>query len=134
MAAEGTPVRVLWAHDLGYSVYSQVLSTSAQTVAAYGDEIKTFMSVLWQGWQAVYQDIPAASQVVYEQFLHETSIEEQRSILKVMEPFVFGNFSDLPNLPALGSMDPVRLQASIELLLENKVISSSLPASNLLAW
>jgi NitT/TauT family transport system substrate-binding protein len=134
MAAEGTPVRVFWAHELGYSVYSQALSTSAETVAAYGDEIKTFMSVLWQGWEAVYQDIPAAAKVVYEQFLQETSIEEQISILKVMEPFVFGHFSDLASKPALGSVNPVRLQASIELLLENKVISSSLPATNLLDW
>jgi hypothetical protein len=111
-----------------------VLSTSAETVAAYGDEIKTFMSVLWQGWEAVYQDVPAAAKVVYEQVLHETSIEEQISILKVMEPFVFGHFSDLASKPALGSVNPVRLQTSIELLLENKVISSSLPATNLLDW
>ncbi len=134
MAAEGTPVRVLWAHDLGYSVYSQVLSTSAQTVAAYPEQIQKFLSVLWQGWMAVYQDIPSAAKVVYEQFLHETSIEEQTSILKVMEPFVFGHFSDAPPSTMLGSVETVRLQSSIDLLLENRVIGSSFPASNLLDW
>jgi ABC-type nitrate/sulfonate/bicarbonate transport system substrate-binding protein len=134
MAAEGTPVRVFWAHDLGYSVYSQVLSTSAQTIAAYSNEIKTFMSVLWQGWAAVYQDIPGTAKVVYENFLHETSIEEQTAILKVMEPFVFGRFADLKNQPAVGSIDPVRLQESINLLIENKVISSGPDVYNLLDW
>jgi NitT/TauT family transport system substrate-binding protein len=134
MAADGTPVRVFWAHELGYSVYSQVLSTSAETVEAHGDEIKTFMSVLWQGWAAVYQDIPGTARIIYEQFLHETSIEEQTAILRVMEPFVFGHFSDLKVQPALGSIDSVRLQKSIDLLIENKVISSAPAASDLLDW
>jgi ABC-type nitrate/sulfonate/bicarbonate transport system substrate-binding protein len=134
MAAEGTPVRVFWAHDLGYSVYSQVLSTSSQTIAIYGEEVKTFMSVLWQGWTAVYQDIPGAAKIIYEQFLNETSIEEQIAILKVMEPFVFGRFSDRENQPALGSIDSVRLQESIDLLIENKVISFGPDVSSLLDW
>jgi len=134
MAAEGTPVTVFWAHELGYSVYSQVLSTSAQTIAAYGDEIKTFMSVLWQGWAAVYQDIPGTAKIIYEHFLHETSTEEQNAILEVMEPFVFGHFADLKSPPALGSIDPVRLQQSIDLLIENKVISAGPAASDLLDW
>jgi hypothetical protein len=51
-----------------------------------------------------------------------------------MEPFVFGHFSDLKVQPALGSIDSVRVQKSIDLLIENKVISSAPAASDLLDW
>jgi len=132
MEAAGVPVRVIWAHESGYSVYSQVLSTSHETLEQQDDEISEFMAVLWRGWRAVYENQQAAAKVVFGEFLHETSLEIQRSIIGVMKPFVFGEFRDLDQNFQLGEVSVERLQSSIDLLLLNKVISSPLRAEQLL--
>lgn len=133
MGAAGVPVRVIWACDLGYSVYSQVLSTSTATLDAHGDEIKKFMEVLWRGWTAVYEDVEGTARIIFEEFLHETSSAVQHSILDIMKPFVFGDFADLiDDSPVLGSIDPVRLQSSINLLRANGVIDQQVEATDLL--
>jgi ABC-type nitrate/sulfonate/bicarbonate transport system substrate-binding protein len=133
MAAAGVPVRVLWACEVGYSVYSQVLTTSAATIAAQPEELDAFMKVLWRGWNAVYESTAHAAQLVVEEFLHETSATVQHSILDVMRPFVFGEpAGDLDILPRLGSIDAARFQASIDLLVINGVIDQPVRAIDLL--
>lgn len=134
MAHEGLRVRTLWAIDAGYSVYSQVLSTSAATLAALGPEVDAFARVLWRGWKAVYDDVAAAAALVHDEFLHETSPAVQHEILDVMKPFVFGDgrASSSSGPAELGSVSAARLQHSIDLLVANGVIPERLEAAALL--
>jgi len=132
MEEAGVPVRVIWAHKSGFSVYSQVLSTSEETLREYPDDISTFMAILWRGWRAVYDNQQAAAQLVFSEFLHETSVNTQLAIINVMQPFVFGQFKELGSTPQIGQVEEHRLQSSIDLLFLNKVIRNRLDAKLLL--
>jgi ABC-type nitrate/sulfonate/bicarbonate transport system substrate-binding protein len=133
MAHEGLAVRTLWAMNAGYSVYSQVLTTSDDTLGASGAEVDLFTKILWSGWQAVYEDIAGTAEMIIEHFLHETSEAVQREILEVMRPFVFGDAESTSSTGAgIGVVEAQRLQHSIDLLVHNGVISHRIDASDLL--
>ena len=129
MRAIGVDLRVLWARDVGYQVYSQVISTSRATIEADPDAIDRFVDVLWSGWRAVFESTSDAAAVIIDHYLDESNVAIQQDILDTMRPWVFGE----PNAEEmLGSIDPVRLQASIDLLVTNGVIDEPLRAENLL--
>lgn len=133
MEHSGTPVRVFWAWDTGYSVYSQVLSTSDATLQKYGREVSVFMSVLWEGWRKVYESTSSISKIIVDNFLFETDSDVQNDILKVMKPFVFGyEGAENTNEIAVGGISLDRLQKSIDLLVRNAVITDGLKAADIL--
>lgn len=132
MAHEGLRVRTLWAIDAGYSVYSQVLSTSQATLDAMGDQVATFTAILWRGWHAVYDDVAGTAAMIVDEFLHETSHAVQHEILMVMRPFVYGDTPGGATTTEIGLVEPERLQRSIDLLVDNGVILDRLDAHQLL--
>lgn len=133
MEHSGTPVRVFWAWDTGYSVYSQVLSTSDATLQKHGKEVSIFMSVLWDSWRKVYESTTSISKIIVDRFLFETDSEIQNDILKVMKPFVFGHEGEEnTNEIAVGGISLDRLQKSIDLLVRNAVIADGLKATDIL--
>lgn len=128
----GVSVRVMRATDVGYSVYSQVLSTSVETLGAHGQQVATFTDILWDGWRHAYADPAATAALVTDRYLHESSAAVQAEILHGMEPFVFGGVCASPTA-SVGSIDTDRLDASIELLVTAGVIAPGPTASQLLA-
>lgn len=132
MRASGIPVRVMWGWDVGYSVYSQVLSTSDDTLAAHRGEVDAFMEVLWRGWHAVYESTTGAAEIIVDEFLHETDAEVQHAILEVMRPFVYGTGMGADEPTELGTIDPVRLQSSVDLLVANGVLDQPFDAARLI--
>lgn len=132
----GVPVRVMWATDVGYSVYSQVLSTSNETVRTQGDEVSAFTDIMWNGWRQAYVHPTTTATLVIEHFLHESSVEVQREILGGMEAFVFGDAATTAEagsaMAPVGAIEVDRLDASIDLLVATRVIRPGLSASHLL--
>jgi len=130
----GVAVRVMWAVDVGYSVYSQVLSTSDETLETHGPEVAAFADILWDGWRQAYADPAATAALAVDRFLHESNVDVQAEILRGMEPFVFGEATvGGPGPASVGGIDVDRLDASIDLLVTAGVIAPGLSASRLLA-
>ena len=133
MEHSGVPVRVFWAWDTGYSVYSQVLSTSDATLEKYGQEVSIFMKVLWEGWRKVYESTSSIAEIIVDHFLFETDNRVQKDILEVMKPFVFGYEGNKnANEISVGGISLGRLQDSIDLLVRNRVITGGLKATDIL--
>ncbi len=133
MEHSGVPVRVFWAWDTGFSVYSQVLSTSDATLEKYGEEVSIFMKVLWEGWRKVYESTSSIAEVIVDHFLFETDSRVQKDILEVMKPFVFGYEGNKnANEISIGGISLDRLQNSIDLLVRNRVITGGLKATDIL--
>ena len=133
MEHSGVPVRVFWAWDTGYSVYSQVLSTSDATLEKYGQEVSIFMKVLWEGWRKVYESTSSIAEIIVDHFLFETDSRVQKDILAVMKPFVFGYEGNKnANEISVGGISLDRLQNSIDLLVRNRVITGGLKATDIL--
>lgn len=133
MEHSGVPVRVFWAWDTGYSVYSQVLSTSDATLEKYGEDVSIFMKVLWEGWRKVYESTSSIAEVIVDHFLFETDSRVQKDILEVMKPFVFGYEGNKnANEISIGGISLDRLQNSIDLLVRNRVITGGLKATDIL--
>jgi len=129
MRADGADIRVLWARDAGYEVYSQVLSTSRATFDRFPELVEGFMDVLWEGWIRALADTEAAASIIVERYLHESTAKIQHEILEAERPWVLGEpGSD----DSLGFIDEQRLQASIDLLHANAVIPERLEAARLL--
>lgn len=132
MEHSGVPVRVFWAWDTGYSVYSQVLSTSDATLEKYGKEVSIFMKVLWEGWRKVYESTSSIAEIIVDHFLFETDSHVQKDILEVMKPFVFGHERNKhANKILVGCISLRRLQDSIDLLVRNRVITGGLKATDI---
>ena len=129
MRAEGSVIRVLWARDAGYQVYSQVLSTSRATYDHSPELVEKFMQALWEGWTQALAATDVTASMIVEHYLHESTDQIQHEILESERPWVLGEpGSD----ETLGVVDQRRLQASIDLLHENEVIPDRLDASRLL--
>jgi len=129
MRADGSDIRVLWARDAGYEVYSQVLSTSRATYQQFPELIDGFMQALWEGWGEALADTRAAATTIVEHYLHESTERIQHEILEAERPWVLG---EPGSGETLGAINERRLQASIDLLHANEVIPDRLDATRLL--
>jgi len=129
MRADGSDIRVLWARDAGYEVYSQVLSTSRATYQQFPELIDGFMQALWEGWGEALADTHAAATTIVEHHLHESTEWIQHEILEAERPWVLG---EPGSGETLGAINERRLQASIDLLHANEVIPDRLDATRLL--
>lgn len=129
MRAEGADIRVLWARDAGYEVYSQVLSTSRTTYQQSPELVDGFMQALWEGWVRALTDTDVAASTIVDHYLHESTVKIQQEILEAERPWVLG---EADSGATLGGVDELRLQASIDLLHAHAFIPDRLDARRML--
>ena len=127
-AAFGVKPTVLRFSDYGFASYAQVIIANNQLLATHPDAVKAFLAAAFAGWSQALADIPAAAELVAEQYAADGSkykdVEYQTRSLELIGDYVRLNVGS----DGIGVIDPATWAEASELM-ANYGIIDALPAS-----
>lgn len=126
LATEGAG-EVFMARDFGYSAYSQVVFTTAETVEKHPEEVRKFLRALQQGWTYALDHKEETVALILERYNPELDSAYQLASLEQIEELVRKN-GQSPLYP----IDPGVLQKSMIAYKESGLIEKETDLEELL--